>query len=347
MRAPEFWDAGSGPMGEFVGGLLAPLGAAWDAAARLRRAVARPYRAPVPVICVGNLVAGGAGKTPVVLALAGSIAQTGLSIAVVTRGYGGRLAGPVKVDRAVHDAAAVGDEALLIRGCAPCWVARDRAAGVRAAAVSGAEAILLDDGFQNPAIDKDLSLVVVDAVYGFGNNRVIPAGPLREPAASGLPRADAIVLLGDGEPKGVREADCPIFRADLEPVDGGRFTGAAIVAFAGIGRPDKFFASLRQVGATLIAVHPFADHHRFADAEIARLRHEAAQREARLVTTAKDWVRLDPEQRDGIEVLEVEIRWHDPAAVMQFVAKVLPKPSADFCSLSPAGRGRGEGEGPG
>ena len=144
-------------MAELVGGLLAPLGIAWDAASRLRRAVARPYRAPVPVICVGNLVAGGSGKTPVVLALAASIATTGLTVAVVTRGYGGRLGGPVRVDPAEHDADAVGDEALLIAGCAPCWVSRDRTAGVREAVATGAGAILLDDGFQNPALDKDLS----------------------------------------------------------------------------------------------------------------------------------------------------------------------------------------------
>ena len=315
-------------MAELVGGLLAPLGIAWDAASRLRRAVARPYRAPVPVICVGNLVAGGSGKTPVVLALAASIATTGLTIAVVTRGYGGRLGGPLRVDPAEHDADAVGDEALLIAGCAPCWVSRDRAAGVREAVATGAEAILLDDGFQNPAIDKDLSLVVVDAEYGFGNRRVIPAGPLREPAVSGLARAGAIVLIGNGEPDGVREAGSPIFRADLAPVDGERFAGAPVVAFAGIGRPEKFFASLRRVGAILVVAHPFPDHHRFADAEIARLRHEAERADARLVTTAKDWVRLPVRLRGGIEVLEVRVRWHDATAVTQLVANVLAKPAA-------------------
>ena len=328
MRAPEFWDARGGPVAGLVGGLLAPLGAAWDAAGRLRRAVARPYRAPVPVICVGNLVAGGAGKTPVVLALAAAIAATGLTIRVVTRGYGARLGGPVRVDPARHDAEAVGDEALLIAACAPCWVARDRAAGVREAVATGAGAILLDDGFQNPAIGKDLSLVVVDAAYGFGNRRVIPAGPLREPAASGLARADAIVLIGAGEPEGVREARRPVFRADLEPVDGGRFAGAPVVAFAGIGRPEKFFASLRSLGAALVAAHPFPDHHRFSDGEIAGLRNEAERAGAGLVTTAKDWVRLPPRLRAGIAVLEVRIRWHDPAAVMRLVAEILPKPAA-------------------
>jgi tetraacyldisaccharide 4'-kinase len=328
MRAPEFWDARGGPIAELVGGLLAPLGAAWDAAARLRRAVARPYRAPVPVICVGNLVAGGSGKTPVVLALATSIAATGRDIHVVTRGYGGRLSGPTRVDPAEHDAERVGDEALLIAAGAPCWVARDRAAGVRAAVASGAHAILLDDGFQNPAIEKDLSLVVVDAEYGFGNCRVIPAGPLREPVASGLARADAIVLIGNGEPDGIREAGRPVVRADLVPIGGKGLAGAPVVAFAGIGRPEKFFASLRGIGASVVATRPFPDHHPFADAEVARLRQEAERSGALLVTTTKDWVRLPPRLREGIEVLEVRVRWHDAAGVMQLVATVLRKPSA-------------------
>jgi tetraacyldisaccharide 4'-kinase len=328
MRAPDFWGAQSGPMAGLAAGLLAPLGTAWDAASRLRRAMARPYRAPVPAICVGNLVAGGAGKTPVVLALAGLIAARGVAVHVVSRGYGGRLGGPVRVDPAQHDAAAVGDEALLLAKRAPCWVARDRAAGVREAVASGAGAILLDDGFQNPGIEKDLSLIVVDAEFGFGNRRVIPAGPLREPAAAGLARADAIVLIGDGAAPGeVREARLPIFRAELAALRAEPFAGARVVAFAGIGHPEKFFATLRRAGATLAAAHPFPDHHPLAEAEIARLRQEAERAGAGLVTTAKDWVRLPVRLRDGIAVLEVEIRWHDEAAVAQLVGDVLPKPA--------------------
>ena len=271
-------------MAELVGGLLAPLGIAWDAASRLRRAVARPYRAPVPVICVGNLVAGGSGKTPVVLALAASIATTGLTIAVVTRGYGGRLGGPLRVDPAEHDADAVGDEALLIAGSAPCWVSRDRAAGVREAVATGAGAILLDDGFQNPSVAKDLSLVVVDSEYGFGNGRVMPAGPLREPVAPGLARADAIVLIGDAPaPRELGAVSCPTLRAALEPVNGERFAGARLAAFAGIGRPDKFFATLRRLGANLIATQSFAVVTRRASARSASCRSRA------ISASAKRW----------------------------------------------------------
>jgi tetraacyldisaccharide 4'-kinase len=320
MRAPDFWHAEPG----LAAGLLAPLGSVWDAAGRFRRAVTRPLRAPVPVVCVGNLVAGGAGKTPVVLSLAALIAATGAAVHVVTRGYGGRVSGPLRVDPGRHDAEVVGDEALLLAARAPCWVARDRAAGVRAAVAAGAAVVVLDDGFQTPDVEKDLSLVVVDAEYGFGNRRVIPAGPLRESVGPGLARADAVVVLGDAvEPDQVRLAARPILRAVLEPIDGARFAGARVVAFAGIGRPEKFFASLRQVGAVLVGARAFPDHHRFTASEIAGLRDEAERGGARLVTTEKDWVRLPPPQRAGIDVLEVAVRWRDPALVMGLLSDVL------------------------
>src|SRR5437764_3262739 len=225
MRAPEFWHEPPG----LAANLLAPVGAAWDIAARLRRAVARPYRAPLPVVCVGNLVAGGSGKTPIVLSLAGMLREAGIAVHIVTRGYGGDLAGPVRVDPGRHDAIAVGDEALLLAAQAPCWVARDRAAGIAAAAEAGAAIVLLDDGFQNPSVAKDLSLVVVDSEYGFGNGRVMPAGPLREPVAPGLARADAIVLIGDAPaPQDLHAVPCPIFSAALEPVNGARFAGTRL-----------------------------------------------------------------------------------------------------------------------
>jgi tetraacyldisaccharide 4'-kinase len=318
MRAPSFWHTPPG----VAAGLLTPLGGAWDAATRLRRAVARPVRAAVPVVCVGNLVAGGSGKTPVVLSLARTLAAGGTDVHVVMRGYGGRLAGPIRVDPQHHAAADVGDEALLVAARAPCWVARDRVAGVGAAAAAGDAAVLLDDGFQDPGIAKDLSLVVVDADYGFGNGRIIPAGPLREPIAAGLARADAIVLLGVGTaPDAVRDAGRPVFRARLEPVDGARFAGQRVVAFAGIGRPPKFFTSLAALGAQLRATYPFADHHRFTAGELARLRTHAAREEAMLVTTAKDWIRLPQSWRAGVLVLEVEIDWDDPAAIAELVAR--------------------------
>src|SRR4051812_18881299 len=348
MRAPEFWH---GPPG-LAAGLLAPAGAVWDLAARLRRTVARPYRAPVPVLCVGNLVAGGSGKTPVALSLARLFTERGIAVHVVSRGYRGKAAGPVQVDPARHDADAVGDEALLLAAVASCWVAKDRAPGIAAAVKAGAQAILLDDGFQNPSVAKDLSLVVVDAEYGFGNGRVMPAGPLREPVAAGLPpapagvvfcgappppgplrepvaaglaRADAVVLIGDAPtPSELSGASCPVLRAAVEPVNGERFRNARLVAFAGIGRPEKFFAMLRRLGGQLAATQSFPDHHPYRPDEIARLRETAARGNAQLLTTAKDWVRLHPGLRAGIEVLDIEVRWRDPAMLHRVLDPFLP-----------------------
>jgi tetraacyldisaccharide 4'-kinase len=324
MRAaPAFWARPPGLLSE----LLLPVGAGWDAAGRLRQALSRPYCPPVPVVCVGNMVAGGAGKTPLVLALAEHLVSRGTAVHIVTRGYGGRLGGPVRVDPARHDAAAVGDEALLLAARGPCWVARDRADGVRAAVAAGAQIAVLDDGFQNPGIAKTLSLLVVDAAYGFGNGRVIPAGPLRESLARGLARADAVVLV-ETEPHGRRpdvpgiDAALPVLRAILRPVAGERLAGRRLLAFAGIGRPEKFFETLRALGAELAGTRPFADHHRFRVREVEQLLRAADRAQARLITTTKDIVRVPAPMRSAIEVLEVEIAWHDPEALAELIGPV-------------------------
>jgi tetraacyldisaccharide 4'-kinase len=330
--APAFWARPPGLLSE----LLLPVGAGWDAAGRLRQAFARPYYPPVPVICVGNLVAGGAGKTPVALALAAHLVSRSIAAHIVTRGYGGRLGGPVRVDPARHDAAAVGDEALLLAARAPCWVARDRADGVRAAVAAGAQIVMLDDGFQNPEIAKTLSFLVVDAAYGFGNGRVIPAGPLRESLARGLARAGAVVLLGADAQPGCLEAlgidrALPVLHAVLRPVAGERFAGARLLAFAGIGRPQKFFLTLQSLGAELVGTRPFPDHHPFRAGEIDRLLRTAERAQARLVTTAKDIVRVPAAMRAAIEVLDVEIDWADPAALVEMLRAAIgaPQPDAD------------------
>jgi tetraacyldisaccharide 4'-kinase len=325
MRAaPIFWGEPAGLLAD----LLSPIGAVCDAAGRLHRAISRPYCPPIPVVCVGNLVAGGAGKTPVTLALAAWLAGRGIPVHVVSRGYGGRLRGPVRVDPARHDASAVGDEALLLARRAPCWVARDRAAGVRAAVASGAGAILLDDGFQNPAVVKTRGLVVVDTGYGFGNGRVMPAGPLRENLRRGLARADAIVLVATaGEAWGgeALRLGCglPVIDAVLAPVKGERLAGMRLSAFAGIGRPEKFFATLRALGADLVSTRSFPDHHPFRIAELEGLRRDAEHRRAHLVTTAKDIVRVPSARRGGIEILEVEIRWSDPEALSRLISPLI------------------------
>jgi len=325
MRAaPVFWGEPPG----FLASLLSPIGAAYDTAGRLRRTMSRSYRATVPVVCVGNLVAGGAGKTPVALALASWLVERGFPVHVVTRGYGGRLRGPVRVDPTYHDALAVGDEALLLAMRAPCWLARDRAAGVRAAVAGGAGAILLDDGLQNPTVAKTLGLIVVDGGYGFGNGRVIPAGPLRENLRRGLARADAVVLLAaqgdangtEGVPPGCR---VPVLNAVLAPVNGERLAGMRLLAFAGIGRPEKFFVTLQALSADLVSTRAFPDHHPFRVPELEALRRDAELLGARLITTAKDIARVPSAQQAGIEVLHVEVRWSDPIALGRLCGSVV------------------------
>ena len=325
MRAaPVFWGKPPG----FLAHVLSPVGVAYDTAGRLRRVMSRPQRPPVPVVCIGNLVAGGTGKTPVALALSDWFTERGVQLHVVIRGYGGRLRGPVRVDPNRHDAMAVGDEALLLTARAPCWVARDRAAGICAAVAAGAGAILLDDGFQNPTVLKTLGLLVVDSGYGFGNGRVIPAGPLRENLRRGLARADAVVMIaaeGEASRTEALRLGCraPVLNAVLAPVNGEGLAGKRLLPFAGIGRPEKFFATLQALGADIVGTRAFPDHHPFRIAELEGLGRDAKRLGARLVTTAKDIVRVPPARRPDIEVLKVEIRWLEPTALARLLNPIV------------------------
>ncbi|MDE2164984.1 MAG: tetraacyldisaccharide 4'-kinase [Alphaproteobacteria bacterium] len=308
--APEFW-ARRGALSA----LLAPLGCAYDAAGALRRAMARSYQAPVPVICVGNLIAGGAGKTPIVADLARRLTARGNAVHILSRGYGGSVAGPVRVDPKRHDAAAVGDEPLMLARQAPVWVARDRAAGARAAVAAGARTILMDDGLQNPSLAKDLSLVVLDGGYGFGNGRVMPAGPLRESIARGLARADAVVMLGTDETGATaRLGAVPVLHAEPRPSTT-NLAGRALVAFAGIGRPRKFFDHFPNAGARLIAARGFPDHHPYTEHELEVLAAEAQRAGADLITTEKDWVRLSATWQARIAYLPLTIEWRNERAL--------------------------------
>jgi tetraacyldisaccharide 4'-kinase len=316
-QAPEFW-ARSGLLSD----LLLPL--AWSHAAlgAARRHFHHPFHANVPVLCIGNLVAGGAGKTPVALSLARILQEAGTTPHILSRGYGGSLSGPLRVDPARHSAAEVGDEPLLLAQAAPTWICRDRAASARAAIAAGASMLLLDDGFQNPTLHQDLALLVIDGTYGLGNGRVIPAGPLREPAATGITRAQAIVRVG-ADRTGIARSDRPLLTARLQPREADDLQGKSVVAFAGIGRPEKFFATLRELGAALAATHEFPDHHHYREAELARLLAEASAKRALVITTEKDRVRLTPPWRERIRALKVEIVWDDSAALMRVLAPIL------------------------
>ncbi len=323
MKAPGFWYREPG----LAARVLSPVGSLYAGAGRWRIDRAQPARAGVPVICVGNVVAGGAGKTPVAIAVARHLIAAGHRPHFLSRGYGGRKAGPLRVDPATHDARAVGDEPLLLAAEAPCWVSRNRPAGARAAVADGAGVLVMDDGFQNPTLHKDVSLLVVDGESGFGNGRMIPAGPLRERPVDAISRASAAILMGE-DTSGIgallKRYDLPVIRARIVPEgETGWLRGRPVIAFAGIARPEKFFDTLRGLGATLVARFAFADHQAISADEVMRMVDLAAEADAVLMTTSKDQVRLPAEARQMVTSLPVTVEWADEPALVTALRPVL------------------------
>ncbi|MEM5517406.1 tetraacyldisaccharide 4'-kinase [Henriciella sp. AS95] len=305
MRSPHFWDRDVDPKSREAAPLtrimLTPLAAVYAGVTKRRIANTEPHKLDIPVLCVGNLSAGGTGKSPVAAAIRDRLSEElpGARIATLSRGYGGTSKGPLKVDFKTHTATDVGDEALMFASSGEAWIGADRAEAGQAMQDDGVDFIIMDDGHQNPGLFKDLSLVVIDRQSVFGNGHVIPKGPLREPVAAGLSRADAIVLTGTGpEPEELDGCPLPIIRSSLVPRSAN--LPGTYVAFAGIGRPEKFFDTLEECGARLEDSVPFPDHHVYSDRDIAYLTSLAKDREATLITTEKDYVRLKQSQRGDI-----------------------------------------------
>ena len=330
MREPAFWYRPPSWMSR----LLAPLGAIYGAvtAQRMARAGAS---AGLPVICVGNYHVGGAGKTPATLALVKLLREMGEQPFVVSRGYGGSQQGPVRVDQNSHTAADVGDEPLMMASGVPVIVSRDRVAGAALARAQGASVVLLDDGFQNPALAKDASLIVIDAARGVGNGGVFPAGPLRAPLEPQIARTDALIVIGEGAAAhdiavAVTKRGAPVLRARLVPDQASidRLRGQRVLAFAGIGDPARFFATLRANGVDMAEEKIFADHHPFAPDEIERLVSDAAARSLTPVTTEKDMARIRSDVRlqhhaDKIATFAITLAFDDETVLRDLLVKRL------------------------
>lgn len=333
LRTPSDWYRRERPRRLGIVSLLAwSASLAWAGITARRIARATPADAGIPVVCVGNLTVGGSGKTPVVRALMKRLASGGLAASVLMRGHGGRLQGPLRVDPKAHSAAEVGDEALMLATDFPVWVARDRAAGALAAARAGARAIVMDDGHQNPSIKKALSLVVVDGEardgeWPFGDGKVVPAGPMREPLAAGLARADAIILLLPADlPAADPEllvlfAGKPVITARLFPMVAP--PQGPQIAFAGIGKPWKMERALKAAGCDLVDFAPLADHEHPSDRFLTFLTQRADALGAGLLTTEKDWVRLRRAWRERIAPWPMAVRFEDPASIDALLAPII------------------------
>ena len=310
--------------------VMRPLGVVYSQITRLRRILYKNWQPTIPVICIGNVTTGGTGKTPTAIAIAQLLKNKGLDVHFLSRGYGGSSRIPTQVSPALHSATQVGDEPLLLADVAPTWVSPDRQLGAQKAISAGADILVMDDGFQNLSIRKTLSIVVVDGEIGFGNSRVMPAGPLREPLMDGLERADAVLIVGEDQfnlsntlmPH--QEKGLTLFKGTLEASKNiENLRNTRVLAFAGIGRPNKFYSTLRKLGCEITDTYSFPDHHVYSIDEVQWLVQKAVNMSAQLITTTKDKARLGPVLAANILALPVHLRWEDEPAVESWLSPLL------------------------
>ena len=335
MKEPGFWQKGGNRLIRWA---LWPASLGWRAFGTVRRATIRPARSTVPVICIGNLEMGGTGKTPTVELVKGWFTGHGVRGGVLSRGYGGHLSGgmPVLVDPGQHTAADVGDEPLLHARSGPVVISPDRAAGAELLS-QHCDVIIMDDGHQNPGLSKDLSLIVTRAAEAFGNGSVFPSGPLREPVAAGLARANAIVAIGGGVlDHRIKGSGLPVLRgrmrasADLE--------GRRLFAFCGIGRPERFRDTLQELGAELAGFQSFSDHHAFTDRELDSLAARAEALDATLITTEKDAVRLPDDFRAKVSTVPITLVLDQPEMMDGLLRPILDQVTKPSSGEEPTNR---------
>ena len=333
MRSPDFWypqdfaETGTGVAARILPVALCPGSMLYNALGQARRALTKPLRADVKVICIGNLTVGGTGKTPTAIAVARQLTDRHNTPFFLTRGFGGRAAGPLAVDPSRHTSRQVGDESLLLARHAPTIVSHNRLKGAELAVEQGADIIVMDDGFQNPTLVQDLSIIVVDAQRGFGNGRIIPAGPLREPITKGLARAHAIVLMQIDDdrsnwitPDPLQNFRRPLINAWYQTWQPATLESERVFAFAGIGRPQKFFQSAAKLGLHIVDTMAYPDHHAFTSSEFGIMVDRAETYGACLLTTEKDFVRLTKQQQDLVHVLKGETCFENSAQLDQLLA---------------------------
>ena len=312
MKTPKYWQSNS-----LISKLLTPLGRLYGLATNLRLKLVKPQKAEIPVICIGNITAGGTGKTPVSISIAKMLATDMYHPIFVTRGYGGKLQN-VLVNNKKHTAQDVGDEPLLLAEQAPVVVNADRYAGAKLALKEGADLVIMDDGFQNPGLYKNLSFLVFDGHFGIGNGKIIPAGPLRETFENGIKRADALIILGKDKHNLAERTKLPIFYGHTETAQTA-LNQENVVAFAGIGHPQKFYHTLSQQGFNVVETFDFPDHHYYTKDEIEKILQKAKELQAEVYTTSKDFVKIPAIYHKSINVLEIAVVWNKPEELLQFI----------------------------
>ncbi|MGB4056569.1 MAG: tetraacyldisaccharide 4'-kinase [Alphaproteobacteria bacterium] len=328
LKTPDFWYRKNETV-PAIEKILTPFSLLYRIGYELHQRSATPQKADIPVVCIGNINAGGTGKTPTALALMETLRETGVAKNpfFLLRGYGGGERGPLRVDPARHDSWATGDEALILAAFAPTIIAADRAQGVQLALKQNADLVLMDDGLQNPGIHKDIKIVVINGEMGFGNGKMIPAGPLREPLEKGMTRADIFILIGDDKRNtaAILPKDKPLIRAKLEPGNAIAFDKTKkYLAFAGLGYPKKFFNFLSEkIGLNIVKTISFSDHHPYTEQDLKTLHDLATKWEAELVTTHKDFLRLPKIPGVTVHTAEVKLIWESPSELSAFLTSRL------------------------
>ncbi|MBE6450477.1 MAG: tetraacyldisaccharide 4'-kinase [Alphaproteobacteria bacterium] len=316
MKTPTFWNKKN-----IFYYILLPLGWLYCFATILRIKLKKPYKSGLPVICIGNLTAGGTGKTPVSIAIVQMLKKYGKNPFFISRGYGGKLSGVV-VNKQIHTPDEVGDEPLLLSEVAPVCINADRAKAAKQALDNGADILVMDDGFQNPSLYKDISFLVFSGKFGIGNGAVIPAGPLRETFAGGIKRADALIVIGDDKTNLSHKTDLPIFFADITE-DKPKVTNSKVYAFAGIGYPEKLYQSLKNVGLDVVRTKDFPDHHFYTKEDLMSIIDEAKKENLAIFTTSKDYVKIPSDIKQHINVLNIKIMWRDEKSLEKFIKNKL------------------------